>query len=57
MVDRPPLLLLRTMLGMEPHGDHLITNPAIPARLGRIGLRGIPGRWGQANAFGRGRID
>jgi glycogen debranching enzyme len=52
-----PLLLLRTMLGLEPRGDHLVTRPAVPARFGRIELRDIPGRWGRANALGRGRLD
>ena len=25
-----PLLLLRTMLGLEPIGDHLVVDPALP---------------------------
>jgi glycogen debranching enzyme len=52
-----PLLFLRTMLGMEPRKDHLVTRPAVPLAIGRIELLDIPGRWGRANAFGRGRID
>ncbi|MFE9690329.1 glycogen debranching N-terminal domain-containing protein [Micromonospora sp. NPDC005806] len=48
-----PLLLLRTMLGMEPHGDHLVTRPAVPPGMGRIELLHIPGRWGRAGALGR----
>jgi glycogen debranching enzyme len=52
-----PLLLLRTMLGLEPYADKLLVDPAVPARLGRISLTGIPGRWGRWNAFARGRID
>ncbi|MEH1057358.1 amylo-alpha-1,6-glucosidase, partial [Micromonospora sp. CPCC 206171] len=48
-----PLLLLRTMLGMEPRGDHLVTRPAVPPGMGRIELLGIPGRWGRAGALGR----
>jgi glycogen debranching enzyme len=52
-----PLLLLRTMLGLEPVGDGLLVNPAIPARLGHIELLDIPGRWGRVDAFGRGLID
>jgi len=50
-----PLLLLRTMLGLEPRGRHLTTNPALPANIGWIGLLEVPGRWGRADAFGRGR--
>ncbi|RZU75614.1 glycogen debranching enzyme [Micromonospora kangleipakensis] len=51
-----PLLLLRTMLGMDPRGEHMVTRPAVPKEIGRIELRDIPGRWGRADAFGRGRI-
>jgi glycogen debranching enzyme len=51
-----PLLLLRTMLGLEPLDDHLIVDPAIPASLGELELLDIPGRWGRIDAFGRGRV-
>ncbi|MGI5147938.1 glycogen debranching N-terminal domain-containing protein [Plantactinospora sp. CA-294935] len=50
------LVLLRTLLGLRPHHDHLTIDPAIPERLGRIELIGIPGRWGRTDAFGRGRV-
>ncbi|SCL28856.1 Glycogen debranching enzyme (alpha-1,6-glucosidase) [Micromonospora rhizosphaerae] len=50
-----PLLLLRTMLGMEPRGEHLVTRPAVPLGMGRIELLNIPGRWGRAGALGRAR--
>jgi glycogen debranching enzyme len=52
-----PLLLLRTMLGLEPLGEHLIVDPALPASIGHLELLDIPGRWGQIDAFGRGRVD
>ena len=52
-----PLLLLRTMLGLEPIGDHLIVDPALPATIGHLELLDIPGRWGRIDAFGRGRVD
>ncbi len=52
-----PLLLLRTVLGLEPLGDHLVVDPALPAGLGRIELLDIPGRWGRTDAFGRRRAD
>jgi glycogen debranching enzyme len=52
-----PLLLLRTLLGLEPIGDNLIVDPALPIGLGRIELLDIPGRWGRVDAFGRGRVD
>ena len=52
-----PLLLLRTMLGLEPCGDDLIVDPALPSSIGRLELLDIPGRWGRRDAFGRGRVD
>ena len=52
-----PLLLLRTMLGLEPHGDHLVVDPALPQSIGHLELLDIPGRWGRIDAFGRGRVD
>jgi glycogen debranching enzyme len=51
-----PLLLLRTMLGLEPIGDHLIVDPALPQGVGHVELLDIPGRWGRIDAFGRGRV-
>jgi glycogen debranching enzyme len=51
-----PLLLLRTMLGLEPLGDHLVVDPALPSSIGVLALLDIPGRWGRIDAFGRGRI-
>jgi glycogen debranching enzyme len=50
-----PLLLLRTMLGLEPQGDHLIVDPALPDGIGLLALLDIPGRWGRVDAFARGR--
>jgi glycogen debranching enzyme len=52
-----PLLFLRTMLGLEPHGDHLVVDPALPVGVGRLELLDIPGRWGRIDAFGRGRVE
>ncbi len=52
-----PLLLLRTMLGLEPTGDHLVVDPALPTGIGHLELLDIPGRWGRVDAFGRGRVD
>jgi hypothetical protein len=37
-----PLLFLRTMLGLEPYGDHLVVDPALPVGLGHIALLDIP---------------
>jgi glycogen debranching enzyme len=50
-----PLLLLRTMLGLEPIGDHLVVDPALPEGIGLLALLDIPGRWGKVDAFARGR--
>jgi glycogen debranching enzyme len=52
-----PLLLLRTMLGLEASGEHLVVDPALPIGIGRIELLDIPGRWGRVDAFARGRVD
>ena len=45
------------MLGLEPSGEHLIVDPVLPSGIGRLELLDIPGRWGQVDAFGRGRVD
>ncbi|MFF0121423.1 amylo-alpha-1,6-glucosidase [Micromonospora arida] len=50
-----PLLLLRVMLGLEPQGEHLIIDPAVPPGMGRLELLDIPGRWGMVDALGRSR--
>jgi glycogen debranching enzyme len=52
-----PLLLLRTMLGLEPLGHHLVVDPALPVGIGHLELLDIPGRWGRIDAFGRGRVE
>jgi glycogen debranching enzyme len=49
-----PLLFLRTMLGLEPVGDHLIIDPDLAESMGHLELLDIPGRWGLIDAFGRG---
>jgi hypothetical protein len=45
------------MLGLEPIGDHLVVDPALPTEIGQLELLDIPGRWGRIDAFGRGRVD
>jgi glycogen debranching enzyme len=52
-----PLLLLRTMLGLEPVGNNLVVDAALPKHIGRLELLDIPGRWDRIDAFGRGRVD
>jgi glycogen debranching enzyme len=44
-----PLLAVRVMLGLEPKGDVLTSDPILPEYVGRLALRGIPGRWGRAD--------
>jgi glycogen debranching enzyme len=50
-----PLLFLRILLGLDPYGDHLIIDPALPEACGELQLLDIPGRWGRMDAFGRAR--
>ncbi len=52
-----PLLLLRAGLGLQPHGDNLIVDPALPLRVGHLQILDLPGRWKKMDAFGRGRVD
>ncbi|HXB49333.1 MAG TPA: glycogen debranching N-terminal domain-containing protein [Streptosporangiaceae bacterium] len=52
-----PLLLLRAGLGLEPQGDNLIVDPALPLRVGHLQILDLPGRWKKMDAFGRGRVD
>jgi len=46
-----PLLLLRVLLGLEPENGALAVDPHLPAEIGELGLRGVPGRWGRADAI------
>lgn len=52
-----PLLFLRTLLGLEPVGNRLLVDPAVPKQIEWMELLGIPGRWGRTDAFGRGLLD
>ncbi|BCJ62847.1 amylo-alpha-1,6-glucosidase [Micromonospora endophytica] len=49
-------LLLRTLLGLQPEGEHLVVQPAVPHRFGRIELLDIVGRWGRKDAIGNARV-
>lgn len=51
-----PLLLLRVLLGLEPVGEHLLVNPALPADIESLALLDLPGRWDRVDAFARGRL-
>ncbi|HEV8683353.1 MAG TPA: glycogen debranching N-terminal domain-containing protein [Actinomycetota bacterium] len=48
-----PLLLLRVMLGVEPDGDHLRSDPVLPPEIRELALRGIAGRWKDAEVKAR----
>lgn len=48
-----PLLFLRTMLGLEPRGNRLMMDAALPAEIEWLEVRGLPGRWGVTDAVGR----
>jgi glycogen debranching enzyme len=50
-----PLLMLRAMLGLEPIGEHLLVDSALPEQIGWLQILDIPGRWHRTDAFGRGR--
>jgi glycogen debranching enzyme len=52
-----PLLLLRAGLGLEPDGDHLIVDPALPLNFGHFEILDVPGRWKKIDACGRGHVD
>jgi glycogen debranching enzyme len=44
-----PLLFLTTVLGLTPGDDGPRCDPHLPATIGRIALRGLPGAWGTAD--------
>jgi glycogen debranching enzyme len=50
-----PLLLIRAVLGLEPGPDGPTADPVLPAGVGRLALRGIPGRWGRADVEAQAR--
>ena len=50
-----PLLMLRVLLGLEPVGDHLLVDSALPEQIGWLQILDLPGRWQRSDAFGRGR--
>jgi glycogen debranching enzyme len=38
-----PLLLLRVLLGLEPHDDRVAENPVLPKQIGELALHGLSG--------------
>lgn len=48
-----PLLLIRTMLGLEPRGERLTVDASFPADMEWLEVRGLRGRWGVVDAVGR----
>jgi hypothetical protein len=45
------------MLGLEPVGQHLVPEAALPSTMGRLELLDIRGRWDRNDGFARGRVD
>ena len=39
-------MLLSTMLGLQPIGEQLVVDPALPQSIGRLELLNLRGRWG-----------
>ena len=50
-----PLLAIRTLLGLDSDGRHMIIDPALVDPLEQLELLDIPGVWGHMDAFGRAR--
>ena len=46
-----PLVFLRTMLGLEPRGSRLLSDPVLPAEISWIELKNVRGPWGTAVAM------
>ena len=46
-----PLLLLRALLGLEPHGDELRSEETVLGEIPEVALRRIPGRWGRVDVI------
>ncbi len=52
-----PLMLLRTLLGLEPCEGRLTVQPAVPEKIGLVELLDVPGPWGRLDAAAaRGRL-
>jgi glycogen debranching enzyme len=51
-----PLLLIRSLLGLEPIDGRLLVDAALPESIATLELIGIPGRWERTDAFGHGRV-
>jgi len=50
-----PLLLLRVMLGLEPDGIRLKSDPVLPHEISELSLRGIRGHWEDPDVVARRR--
>jgi glycogen debranching enzyme len=50
------MLGIRTLLGLEPHGEVLASSPdpVVPDWMGTLSIEGIQGRWGRANVVAKG---
>ena len=47
-----PLLLLRVLLGLEPEGRQLASEPVLPEQLTELTLRRVRGPWGTTDVTG-----
>jgi len=45
-----PLLLMRVLLGLEPHDDRIAENPVLPEQIAELALRGLSGPNGTYDA-------
>ncbi len=52
-----PLMLLRVMLGLEPVGHELRSDPLLPERISFVELRGIPWRGRRVDVFAGADVD
>jgi hypothetical protein len=41
----------------DPHGEHLVVDPALLVAIGRLELLGNPARCDQIDGLGRGRVE
>jgi len=46
-----PMLCFRILLGLEPEGEVLKSDPVLPSWIGMLAIEDIPGRWGRAKVI------
>ena len=45
------MLCFRILLGLEPEGEVLKSDPVLPSWIGTLAIENIPGRWGRAKVI------